>query len=342
MRPCPNDFLTALIVGGTGRLGRILASHFSRSGWFIRVLTRNSSEARRLYRNQSTVSFIEADLSEPPTLIDVAQGCHLVLFAAGARRPICATDCEAQCDFQHINVESLHAIGQATLRAGNPPLIHLGSLFVMGFDQDGIIVESTEPCPTTPFGRSERNGELAILDLHRRLGLDCRILRLPPVTGVSPPGGLLGAVVAAAMDKAWASHITNFATTRKPLLAPGDLVSAVEAVRQRGVAGRIYHISSGDFPLRDVASGLSALALAHPHRREYALSHSDQPKELADFLRAYLRWNVRVATNRAEAELAWKPARAGIRDVLRGNRSSNALGPSTQGFRESSQREATE
>jgi nucleoside-diphosphate-sugar epimerase len=341
MKPRPTSRPTVLIVGGTGRLGRMLVPHFRHLGWNVRVLTRNLARAERSFRDQKEVSFVEADLSEPSTLIDAPSGCLLTIFAAGACRPAYAADSAARLDFQQINVEALRVIGQANLRAGNPPLIHLSSFFVIGLQQTGIITESTEPCPLTPFGRSERDGELALLDLHRHFDLDCRIVRLPPVVGAAPRGGLLDGLHVAAMESDWAVELNKFAGTSKPLIAPADFVSAVEAARQRGAAGQVYQVSSGDFDLSEIAASLRALAIAHPSLREYGLSHSKRPKALDAFLREYLRWDVRVVTDRARAELGWEPAVTRIQDFLLGSWFGDGLDSVSRRFRGASLGEAT-
>lgn len=70
-----------LVVGATGRTGRLIVSALQSQGHKVRGLTRNVERAKEY--NQE-VEWITGDLREPSTLNDIANGVDRIIFAAGS------------------------------------------------------------------------------------------------------------------------------------------------------------------------------------------------------------------------------------------------------------------
>lgn len=71
-----------LLVGGTGRTGRILASHLLERGVACRALVRDAATARTVLGQD--VGLVEGDLRDPGALATAAKGCNRVVFLAAA------------------------------------------------------------------------------------------------------------------------------------------------------------------------------------------------------------------------------------------------------------------
>lgn len=297
-----------LVVGATGRLGRLLVEQFTCDGWRVRAFARQGSIARDLYSRHRGVDVVEGELTSPETLRSACDGCSLVIFAAGARRAAYHVDPQSVADFQAVNVAGLRELGRAVVNVGQSPLVHLGSLFSLGILQTGILTEQTPALPSTPFEQSEWQGEQELLTLHKSDGLDCRIMRLPPVTGAIPRGGLLDILGAAATDPTWDEVFRCNSESTKPLISPSSFLSAVRHVALRGLAGRIYHFSSGDFSLRQMTTRLQKQGLRDRPVSDNLLSAGDHSNALSAFILAYAHWNVSVPTVLAKEELGWRPS----------------------------------
>jgi nucleoside-diphosphate-sugar epimerase len=248
---------------------------------------------------------VVGDLTEPATFETACRGCSLTIFAAGARRLAYATDPQAITDFQTGNVMALRNLGIAVVRAGNRPLIHIGSLFALGIRRSGALSEDTQALPTTPFEISEWQGEQELRMLNATDGLDCRIMRLPPVTGATSRGGLLDALRAASCDPTWAIEIAENGNARKPLISPRDFLAAVERTWQFGRSGRCYHFASGNYPLRKIAATLRDSAVGVYSVGEFMEVFTKRSQDLLAFLANYIKLDVVVATQRAHSELNW-------------------------------------
>ncbi len=306
---------TVFIAGATGRLGRLLATHFLSRGWRIRAVVRSRQKAGDLLPQEPRIEFVEGDLTDLSSFADGCRGCSLAIFAAGARRPAFATDAQSIADFQKVNVVALRNLGVAVLRAGNKPLIHLGSLFALGIQHSGAVNEDTVARPHSPFERSEHAGEQQLLDLHQTQGLDCRIMRLAPVTGATPRGGLLDSLRVASCDAEWTDYFVQNAHTRKPLLSASDFLTAIEQIIALGRSGRRYHFASGDFQLDAMVSAFRSADIVLPTLTDFMRAQPKRLRDLSEFLRSYLGWDIRVAVSRAADELRWNPQASVIADL---------------------------
>ena len=297
-----------LVLGANGRLGRISVRHLHNQGYAIRAACRNPRSAADFFRGLDRVEMATVDLSSEDSLEDIVRGCSLTVFAAGASRPCYSRRPEDAEEFRRINVEALKAVGLAVLHAGNHPLIHLGSLFGLGLCQSGGLTETTEACPDSPFELSEHEGELQLLRLFHSDGLDCRIMRLPPVLGAAPPTGLLAALRAASLQAKWQDLFIQHAKATKPLISSIDFLSALGHMLTFGRAGMVSNFASGDYQLAQIPAILVVDGTAIPPPSCVVGRPADRLADLDRFLAAYVPWNVRVRLDFAKNELRWTPA----------------------------------
>ncbi|WP_341863991.1 SDR family oxidoreductase [Gymnodinialimonas sp. 57CJ19] len=73
---------TVFIAGATGYLGRYLCEEYQRRGWYVAALVRDAPRAKSLCADQ----LIEAEATEPATLVGTMSGADLVISALGITR----------------------------------------------------------------------------------------------------------------------------------------------------------------------------------------------------------------------------------------------------------------
>jgi uncharacterized protein YbjT (DUF2867 family) len=78
--------MTVLVVGGTGRLGRLVVHSLSTDGTQVRVLTRDESSAGKL--RQLGIETILGDLRDPDAVRRAVDGCTSVVAAASGFGPM--------------------------------------------------------------------------------------------------------------------------------------------------------------------------------------------------------------------------------------------------------------
>ena len=155
-------------------------------------------------------------------------GAGTVLHLAAATR---ALDADT---FHRVNAEGTARLVRAVeSEGGDARLVYLSSLAAVGPARDGPVGPDTEPAPLTPYGRSKRAGERAVLES----GLNAAVIRAPAVYG---PGDrdLLPFFTLARIG---ILPVAGSGARRVQLVHARDLAAAVLAgADARGAAG-VYH-----------------------------------------------------------------------------------------------------
>src|SRR5260221_11993745 len=76
-----NPRLTALVVGATGSIGRLVVDEAVRKGHAVRALARDALKARRLF---SGVEMVIGDLTRPETLAAPVDRVDAIVFSHGS------------------------------------------------------------------------------------------------------------------------------------------------------------------------------------------------------------------------------------------------------------------
>ena len=77
------DSEKVLVIGPTGRTGRLIVAELLSRKDEVRGLTRDAERARE---SNSSVEWVQGDLRTPSTLKNLASGVDRIVFAAGSRR----------------------------------------------------------------------------------------------------------------------------------------------------------------------------------------------------------------------------------------------------------------
>ncbi len=302
-----SEYPTILVIGGSGKLGRLIVRHFHAQKYMIRIATRNPLRAMERFNHLKNVEVVFADLSMPSTLKGVANDCAATIFAAGAKRPCYACEQDDISEFNRINTDSLKHVGLEVLRSGNQPLIHLGSMFALGVLQNGELTENTSPRPTTPFELSEFKGERILVDMHVASGLDCRIMRLPPVTDTSPIGFLLNVIYLAGCDLRWHEVFEQKKNTKKPLISPSDFLTGLDCTLKYGKSGGIYQFTSGDYSLMEIQHIVRCCQRDTPIDAYLSWEYLTKIAEFKRFLISYITLDVMIDIDCTKNNLQWTP-----------------------------------
>ncbi len=266
----PNDVAsgprTVLVTGATGFVGHHLVRRLAaRPDTRVVALVRPTSDRSRL--SGLGIDFVQGDLGRPETLERVCQGVDEVYHTACAIQGTFAKGRIPEEEFQRVNVRGTEALAQAALSAGVRRFVHVSSTAAMGPPRSHGPMDETTPChPTTPYGRSKRDAELLLLDMHRSRGLPVVILRPCLVAGKGKKNSELFKMFVLVR---WGAFplLRGHTSPRKPLVHVEDLITACELAAARGVPGEIYLVTSGvSYRLRDVVevtAGLLGVRRSH-------------------------------------------------------------------------------
>lgn len=107
---------TLIIVGGTGFLGQILETYYSKKGYFIKILTRKPIKENHIYWNAK-------DLEDWTTTLE---GADVLINLTGKSVDCKYTDANKRL-IHDSRVDSTHALGLAINLCENPPKVWLNS-----------------------------------------------------------------------------------------------------------------------------------------------------------------------------------------------------------------------
>ena len=235
--------MKVLVTGATGFVGQRIASRLREAGFDLRIASRLP---QRLAGADDAVALPGADAPQEAFLALMPDVTHVVHCAAlnndrGA----------GEADLRTVNATLTGRLAQAAAKRSEGRFIYLSSVrAVVGADFSGTIDEATPPAPQCAYGRSKREGEIAMLEAFetaRRVGATA--LRLPPVYGEGMKGNLHG--------------LMRLAATGLPL--PAAALTAVRSlVSHDAAAGAVTHLLSRPTPPRPtyVVADASPVALS--------------------------------------------------------------------------------
>ncbi|MFE1472252.1 NAD-dependent epimerase/dehydratase family protein [Streptomyces cyaneofuscatus] len=291
----------ALVLGGTGWVGRHVCAALARRGYTVLAVARNPPAAA------GGPAFRSLDLAAASTgalarlLADTR--ADVVVNATDAAN---ATDGWDRTD-EELQVANVRLAGRLVeamaAQPRRPCLVHFGTIHEYGPVEAGTSVSETAvPRPVNTYARTRLAGSLTVLDAARSGTVDAVVLRLVNVLGPGPspasfPGKLLELLREAA-DRGAAS--LTVADARRDWLDVRDAAAAVPlAVRPGpGVNGEAFNLGSGTaVHTRDLVALARTAAGLPPH----ALTEreSSVPGLGGDWIRADIR--------RAAERLGWAP-----------------------------------
>lgn len=215
------------VTGASGFVGGHLVAALLDAGHEVRCLVRARAAAARL--EARGVTTVPAGLEDAAALARLAEGTELLFHVAG----LVAARSEAA--FLAVNRDGTARVARAGLEAGVRRVVLVSSLAVTGPSVPGRpLEESAAPRPVTPYGRSKRAAEEALV----ASGAAWTILRPPAVYG---PGDrqFLRLFRAARLGLL---PLLGDGTQELSLVHAADLAEALLAAGTSASAeGRLYH-----------------------------------------------------------------------------------------------------
>jgi UDP-glucose 4-epimerase len=150
------------VTGASGFVGRAICARLSREGYHVRALSRDGTSAVDAAEHVATGNLIDADL---PALVE---GCVAIVNCA-ARVHIMQREepREAERAYTSLNVDLPLRLAEAAKADGARRFVHLSSAAALtsktapGETAD----DATKPRPSTPYGRSKLQADLALATL---------------------------------------------------------------------------------------------------------------------------------------------------------------------------------
>ncbi|MCO6011751.1 NAD(P)-dependent oxidoreductase [Actinoallomurus purpureus] len=300
-----------VVLGGSGFVGRHIATAFATAGWDVLVIGRRRP-------SDLDLPFAPMDLAaRRPDEIAGTLGAYrpaVVVNAVGANWN--ASHAQMRRSNTEAPLRTLTALARMPTR---PRFIHLGSVLEYGPVPVGTMLgERGEERPAGPAGLTKLEATRAVRRACTAGVLEGLVLRLPNVTGPGAPVASLAGVVATELSAAWEQG-------RPAVLAIGPLSDVRDYVDVRDVADAVLSAtvsSAGDLvlnlgsgratPVRALVdllvdvSGVPATVTQRPAAPGGAAG--TQPRD-------EVPW-IQVDATRARAVLGWRPRRS-LRDSMR-------------------------
>jgi nucleoside-diphosphate-sugar epimerase len=162
----------ALVTGGSGYFGSLLAGRLLERGHAVRVLDLQDASDR-----PATVEFVQGDIRDPAAVRDAVAGVDTV-FHNVAQVPL-ARD---PALFNEVNVTGTQILLEACADASTTKVVHTSSSAVFGVPASNPVDEHTPPSPAESYGWAKYEAELLC---HRAAdrGLDVSIVRPRTILG---------------------------------------------------------------------------------------------------------------------------------------------------------------
>jgi nucleoside-diphosphate-sugar epimerase len=211
-----------LLTGGTGFVGRHLASQFAFEGHRVRVLSRTPDRTVL----PDGVSLVKGDLTDPASLRVAMCDIGTVVHAGAALQ----NGSRSHAELERVNASGTAALAQIARNAGVRQFVHISSAGVYGDgDTSSPHLESDTPAPVTPYEQSKLSGEKALVSTLEGSKVQWTILRPQGLYGANRPA-TAAFFQLVARKKLWLHGPANIVVHPTHI---DDLASAVRLVLKR-------------------------------------------------------------------------------------------------------------
>jgi dihydroflavonol-4-reductase len=236
--------MQVLVTGASGLIGGNVARGLAARGDHVVALLRPGSDAPALhgyaYRR------VEGDVRDRASVERSIEGCEAVVHAAAVVSLWQARERE----MNEVNVDGSRNVLAESLRARIPRVVHVSSIDALGLPPEGQSIGDEEPPSNRlmpgPYALSKRRADDVARDLAAR-GLPVSLIHPGFVFGpwdTKPSSGRMILTIARGMP-AYPGRGANV------FVGVSDVVAAVLAALERGVAGRGYIVAAHNLTYRE-------------------------------------------------------------------------------------------
>ena len=250
-KTAPKTAAGALVIGGTGFVGRALVRALVARGDRVRVLSRGRTNP--FAELGTAVELVSAPLTDRAALTRAMAGVRCVHHLARAEEP----DWEG---YLRNDVAVTETIAEAALDAGVPRVVYTGT--IASYDASDPARTITEDTPFGPmerrnlYARSKALCEERLMALHRARGLGLVIARPGIVIG---PGGPLQHWGLGRWHGAGAVRVWGSGHNKLPLVLAEDVADGlIRAAETAGIEGQAFNLVGP--PLLSARGYFAALA----------------------------------------------------------------------------------
>jgi dihydroflavonol-4-reductase len=241
------------LTGGSGLIGRALATRLVERGHELVALARSDAGERALVARGARV--VRGDTLDEDAMAAGMAGCALAYHVAGVNT-MCPTD---PATLFHVNVRGAEAAVRAAARAAVPRLVLTSSAASLGEPAGTVGSEHTTHRGSylSIYERSKHEGEIAAFAAARRARVELVSVNPSSVQGPGRTGGT-GRIMIAYLN----GRLPAFVDTSVSLVDIADCVEGHLLAAERGVPGERYVLNGATLRSRealDIVAELSGI-----------------------------------------------------------------------------------
>jgi nucleoside-diphosphate-sugar epimerase len=253
-----SDAATCLVTGAAGFIGRRLCAVLG-EGECVRALLRTHADGP--WRQH-----VVADLASNVP-VDAAAGVETIYHLAARTHAVDEIDGDEEA-YRRINVDATRALREAAREYGVRRFVFVSSVKALGEGGTGVTDDSSEPRPTSAYGRTKLEAERLVLD--GGYVPEPAVIRSSLVYGPGMKGNLVNMLSAIDAGRFPPPPPVD---NRRTMVHVDDVVTALIAAARSGTAaGRAWIISDGrHYSTREIYESMCR-ALDQPARRGLPLA----------------------------------------------------------------------
>ncbi len=287
----------ALVLGGSGFLGRHLVEALTESGYRVRLFHRTSE--RRLHPSPPVEDWI-GDVTSRSDVAAALRGCDIVFHLVSSTLPKTSND-DPVSDLETNLIATVRLLEEARIQRPRKIVFASSGGTVYGLPRNVPITEEHTTHPLCSYGVHKLAIEHYLHLYHHLYGLEYSVLRVSNAFGEHQQPAASQGAVATFLDRALRGEtiqIWGDGSIVRDYVYAGDVARAFCLAARHSGAPRVFNIGSGrGISVNELLATIEAV-LGQPVPRRYLPGRPfDVPVNLLDITRAaeHLGWHPRYS-----------------------------------------------
>jgi nucleoside-diphosphate-sugar epimerase len=308
------------VTGGTGFLGGALVPRLASEGAHIRVVARNPQKGRYI-QNLPKVEIIQGDITQADSMHEAVRGCEIVFHVAASTGG--SIDLQRQ-----MNTIGTRNVAQAAASAGVMRFVHVSTVAVYGYRQQGDVTEDTPLDPgQDPYNITKAEAEHELRQIAAEHRMPYSIIRPSMIYG--PRSGMWTGVLFKVARRRPTLFLGSGDGTTFPIYVDDVVDLMITLAEHPEAVGEAFNCSPDPSPTwREFLGAYSRLAghqgwLGFPPALAYPVANlvsalarpETQLKEAGNFVRL-TQSNVTFKMTKARDRLGWQ-AKIGLEEGVK-------------------------